>query len=217
MTEPSSPPRSSSSSSDPAPPPTPAPPPPRRRAPITAVAVFGLGALVALAAGIVLWLGIGSTAETTRVLMQERFDAVLDDLERQLRSRFEPVHQQARWIVSLAADGALDLAEQDRLDAFMFGALAATPQVATLGFFRPDGRGRAWYRGARVAVREDQVGLVWVVPSEAESPSLPQAAAKMASTANAATSRASFFEFCFIVALTLPDEYRLFAAALTAI
>ena len=150
MIEPSSPPRPSSSPSDPA------PPPPRRRAPITAVAVFGLGALVALAAGIVLWLGIGSTAETTRVLMQERFDAVLDDLERQLRSRFEPVRQQARWIVSLAADGALDFAEQDRLDAFMFGALAATPQVATLGFFRPDGRGRAWYRGARVAVREDR-------------------------------------------------------------
>ena len=59
------------------------------------------------------------------------------------------------------------------------------------------------------------VGLVWA--SEDESPSLPQAAAKIASAANAATSRVSFFEFCFIFALTLPDKYRLFAAALTVI
>ena len=156
MTGPSSQPRPPSSSSDAAPPPPLPTPAPRRRAPITAVAVFGLGALVALTAGIVLWLGIGSAAQTTRSLIQERSDTVLDDLERQLRSRLEPVHQQARWIVSLAADGALDLAGQERLDAFMFGALAATPQVAALGFFRPDGRGRAWYRGARVAVREDR-------------------------------------------------------------
>ena len=129
---------------------------PRRRVPVTAVAVFGLGALVALTAGIVLWLGIGSAAETTRSLIQERSDTVLDSLERQLRSRLEPVYQQARWIASLAADGSLDLAEQDRLDAFMFGALAATPQVAAIGFFRPDGKGRGWYRGSRAAVREDR-------------------------------------------------------------
>ena len=93
----------------------------------------------ALTAGIVLWLGIGSAAETTRSLIQERSDTVLDSLERQLRSRLEPVYQQARWIASLAADGSLELAEQDRLDAFMFGALAATPQVAAIGFL-PAGR-----------------------------------------------------------------------------
>ena len=155
MNEPASPPHPSAASSGAAPPPQPSRAP-RRRVPVTAVTVFGLGALVALAVGIVLWLGIGSTAETTRSLIQERSDAVLDTLERQLRSRLEPVHRQARWIASLVADGTLDLAEQDRLDAFMFGALAATPQVAAIGFFRPDGRGRGWYRGARVAVREDR-------------------------------------------------------------
>ena len=129
---------------------------PRWRAPITAVAVFGLGALVALAAGIVLWLGIGNAAESTRSLIQERSDTALDTLERQLRSRLDPVEGQARWIASLVADGTLDLTDQDRLDAFMLGALAATPQVAGIGVFPPDGMGRGWYRDARVAVREDR-------------------------------------------------------------
>ena len=128
----------------------------RWRVPVTTVAGFGLGALVALAAGVVLWLGLGSAAQSTRNLIQERSDTALDTLERQLRTRLDPVTEQARWIVSLVADGTLDLADEARLDAFMFGVLAATPQVAAIGFFPPDGIGRTWYRGARVAVREDR-------------------------------------------------------------
>ena len=128
----------------------------RWRVPVTTVAVFGLGALVALAAGVVLWLGLRSAAESTRSLIQERSETVLDTLARQLGSRLEPVTEQARWIASLVAGGALDLGNEARLDSFMFGALAATPQVAGIGFFRPDGTGRVWYRGARLAVREDR-------------------------------------------------------------
>ena len=129
-----------------------------RRVPITAVAVFGLGALVALAAGVVLWLGLGSAAESTRQLIHERSDTVLDGLERELRSRLDPVTEQASWIASLVADGTLDLTDETRLDAFMFGALAATPQVAGIGFFRPGGTGRVWFRGTRAAVTEDRSG-----------------------------------------------------------
>ena len=129
-----------------------------RRVPITAVAVFGLGALVALAAGVVLWLGLGSAAESTRQLIHERSDTVLDGLERELRSRLDPVTEQASWIASLVADGTLDLTDETRLDAFMFGALAATPQVAGIGFFRPGGTGRVWLRGNRAAVTEDRSG-----------------------------------------------------------
>ena len=128
----------------------------RWRISVTAVAVFGLGALVALAAGAVLWLGLGSAAESTRRLIQERSDTVLDSLERELGSRLDPIREQARWISSLVADGDLDLEDQARTDAFMYGALAATPQVAGIGFFRPDGTGRVWYRGERAAVSEDR-------------------------------------------------------------
>ena len=128
----------------------------QRRVSVTTVAVFGLGALVALAVGAVLWLGLGSAADSTRHLVQERSDRALDFLEQELGSRLEPVTEQARWIAALVADGNLDLEDDDRLEAFMFGALAATPQVAGIGFFRPDGTGRAWYRDARVAVTEDR-------------------------------------------------------------
>ena len=131
--------------------------PPRRwRFSVTTVSVFGLGALVALAAGAVLWIGLGSAAESTRRLIYERSDTVLDSLERELGSRLEPVTEQARWIASLAADGELELADLTRTDDLMLGALAATPQVAGIALFRPDGTGRAWYRGARAAVSEDR-------------------------------------------------------------
>lgn len=143
--------------------------PPRRwRVPVTVVAVFGLGALVALAAGAILWLGFGSAVQSTRTLLQERSETVLDTLEHRLRGRLEPISQQARWIAARVAEGAVDVeaglggggevgrVEQARLDAFMFGALAATPQLAGMGIFGPDGRGRTWYRGSRAAVREDR-------------------------------------------------------------
>lgn len=128
----------------------------RWRVPVTTVAVFGLGALVALAAGVVLWLGLGSAAESTRRLIHERSDTVLDSLERELGNRLDPITEQARWIVDLVGEGTLDLEDPDGLDAFMFGALAATPQVAGIGFFRPDGTGRVWNRGERAAVGEDR-------------------------------------------------------------
>ena len=127
----------------------------RWRLPVTAVAVFGLGALVALAAGVVFWLGFGSAIESTRNLVQEGSNAVLDTLERRLESRLQPVAEQASWITSLVASGDLDLRDEARLDAFMFGALAATPQVAGIGYFRPNGFGRIWYRGARIAEIQD--------------------------------------------------------------
>ena len=133
-----------------------APPANRRRISVTSVAVFGLGALIALTAGAVLWLGLGSAAESTRRLIHERSDTVLDSLEQELGSRLEPITEQARWIAARVADGELDLADPASLDTFMFGALAATPQVAGIGFFRPDGTGRAWYRDARVAISEDR-------------------------------------------------------------
>ena len=120
--------------------------------------MFGLGALVALAAGVVLWLGLGSAAESTRRLIQERSDTVLDGLERELRNRLDPVTEQAAWITSLVADGTLDLRDEAGLDAFMFGALAATPQVAGIGFFRPGGTGRVWLPGARTAFTDDRSG-----------------------------------------------------------
>ena len=128
----------------------------RWRLSVTTVAVFGLGALVALAAGAVLWLGLGSAVESTQRLIQERSNAVLDSLERELGNRLEPITEQAQWISALVAGGKLDLENRAEVDAFMFGALAATPQVAAIGFFRPDGTGRVWNRGEWTAVDEDR-------------------------------------------------------------
>ena len=85
----------------------------RWRLSVTSVAVFGLGALVALASGAVLWLGLGSAAESTQRLVQERSYTVLDYLEHELAGRLDPISEQARRISSLVAGGNIDLEDQN--------------------------------------------------------------------------------------------------------
>ena len=68
------------------------------RIPITAVAVFGLGGLVALAVGVSLFLGLSSATENTRLLMQARVDGLLDSIEQRIHGRLRPVVEQGRWI-----------------------------------------------------------------------------------------------------------------------
>ena len=125
------------------------------RIPITAVAVFGLGGLVALAVGLSLYLGLSSATENTRQLLQEQVDELLDAIEQKLHDRLKPVEEQARWIAEHVDRRALDLHDLAALDAFMFGALAATPQVAGLAVVEPDGRSRRWGREERGVTAED--------------------------------------------------------------
>ena len=66
------------------------------RFPITAITVVGLGALVALAVGVSLYLGLSSATENTRRLMAQRSEALVDGLEQRIASQLQPVMRQAR-------------------------------------------------------------------------------------------------------------------------
>ena len=85
----------------------------RRQFPITAITVVGLGALVALAVGVSLYLGLSSATENTRRLMAQRSEALVDGLEQRIASQLRPVVRQARWAVEQIERGNVDLADSN--------------------------------------------------------------------------------------------------------
>ena len=62
--------------------------------------------------------------------------------------------EQARWITANVASGDVDLSDLAALDSFMLGALAATPQMAGIGWVDPDSQLRRWGRDGTM-VREN--------------------------------------------------------------
>ena len=127
----------------------------RYRYPITAIAVIGLGALVAIAVGVSLYLGLSSAMENTRRLMAQRSETLVTVLERRIASQLQPVVRQARWAVGQIEGGSVKLDDPQALNAFILGALGATPQVAGIGITSPRGLNRRWARSSELPLVED--------------------------------------------------------------
>lgn len=126
-----------------------------RRISFVTIATFGLGAFVALAVGVTLYMGSVAGVRSTQALIAERAEGLLNSLERRIDSRLKPVSDQAEWIAHLFAEGRAGFTDLDRLDGVMFGALGTTPQVRNLTIVTPDGKARRWMRADSAAVAED--------------------------------------------------------------
>jgi class 3 adenylate cyclase len=123
----------------------------RFRIPITAITVFGTSCLLALSVGIVLYLGFNQVAESTRQLWADQSKTLIDRMEQSLDSLLRPVRDQALWVAS----DIKSIGDPESLDDYMFGVLAATPQVAGIAIVTADGKSRRWHRERRLAITED--------------------------------------------------------------
>jgi class 3 adenylate cyclase len=130
---------------------------PRSRISFTSIAVFGLGAFVALAVGATLFVSAFTGVRSTQELLAQRAEALLDFLEHRLDARLRPVDEQGAWIARMLADGRADPARAGEFDSFIFGALGATPNVSAMGIVDAAGRVRRWSRAGE-AVSEDWSG-----------------------------------------------------------
>lgn len=139
--------------------PTPAPEAPRkwvnRKVPVSAIVVVGFGVLVAVAVGIVLLVGILGNTKNTSELLQDKGESVVNLVERDIRARLSPAMAQSAWIARSFSDGDVGIDDLHRLDAFMFGALAGTPQLAGLAVITPNGQSRRWTQHDRAVIQED--------------------------------------------------------------
>ena len=116
----------------------------RFRYPITAIAVVGLGALVALSVGVSLYLGLSSAAENTRRLIAQRSETLVSDLDRRITSQLKPVVRQARWAVEQIERGNVKMEDSQALNTFMRFVLGATPHLAEIAITDPRARSRRW-------------------------------------------------------------------------
>lgn len=125
--------------------------PQKYRIPITAITVFGTSTLLAVTVGIVLYLGFSQAAKSTRQLWADQADTLISAMEQSLEFQLKPIREQARWIAS----DIKDLSNPALLDEYIFGALAATPQVAGVAIVTADGLSRRWHRSSRQVIEED--------------------------------------------------------------
>ena len=130
----------------------------RYRFPITAIAVVGLGTLVALAVGVSLHLGLSSAAENTRRLMALRSETLVDAIDQRLEAELQPVVRQARWMVEQIESGHVRLDDTQALDTFMLAALGATPRVTAIGIVDSQAQILGWERASRGRIRDDWSG-----------------------------------------------------------
>lgn len=128
---------------------------PGRRISFATIAVTGLAAFVALAVGVTLYVSASRGLRSTQSWITQQGEARLDALEQRLQARLRPVEEQREWIAAAFAEGRVGLGRKAALDGFMFGSLAATPQVAELGIVDPRGRARRWGRGSYSAASVD--------------------------------------------------------------
>ncbi|MDH3635502.1 MAG: HAMP domain-containing protein [Gammaproteobacteria bacterium] len=129
----------------------------RYRIPITAITVFGASSLLALSVGIVLYLGFNQAAESTRQLWADQGKTLIDAMELSLDERLKPIADQARWV----ARDIKDLTDLSSFDDYIYGSLAATPQVAGVAIIAANGNGRRWHREERVAITGDWSKNPW--------------------------------------------------------
>ena len=135
----------------------------RFRFPITAIAVVGLGALVALAVGVSLYLGLSSATENTRRLMAQRSETLVNDLERRIASQLQPVWREAQWAVEQIERGNVKLDDLQALNTFILGALGAMPQVEGIAITDPRALNRRWTVSSAQPLVEDWSGRPGVI------------------------------------------------------
>ena len=151
----------------------------RLRFPITAITVVGLGALVALAVGVSLYLGLASATENTRRLMAQRSETLVNGLEQRIVSQLRPVMQQAQWAVEQIERGNVKLDDTQALNQFIHGALGALPQIEGIAITDPRALSRRWRASSIQPLVEDWSGrpniMAWLTAGASQARSRWQA------------------------------------------
>lgn len=106
--------------------------------PLRTALVVVSGGLMLMAVAIAFSLGFRGAKETTIDLLSDSAETLIDATVNILEKELDPVVDQATWIAQEFARGGIDFSDPERLDLFVRGALAATPELTGLALFTPD-------------------------------------------------------------------------------
>ncbi len=123
----------------------------RFQIPLRAALVLGSGGLMLLAVAMSLYLGYRGARATTIELLSDQAEAVIDATIHVLESELDPVVDQAAWIAGAFASGDIDFSDPERLDLFIRGTMAATPELTAMALFKPDLQHRLYSRAREEA------------------------------------------------------------------
>jgi hypothetical protein len=133
---------------------TPPAPPVRKGLPIVAYLVFGVGALVTLSVGGVLFVTLSIATRNTFELLEDKSRLLVRSVVQQIALFLEPAQAQVEAVARLIETGRLDPADPEQLFEALQAALAASPHVRSVAFFDSSGWLMAAIHSGRVPVAE---------------------------------------------------------------
>ncbi|USG60986.1 hypothetical protein NBZ79_17655 [Sneathiella marina] len=126
--------------------------------PIATALALSFGSLVVIAVLIVLGIGLISGFANTRDLLIDKANSAMDAARGDLTDLLDPAEEQARFIADLIYAGDIDVQNNEELSEFLLGALAGTPQIASLTFISPNFEVTAASREARQIINLNASG-----------------------------------------------------------
>jgi adenylate cyclase len=120
-----------------------------RSIPIASALALSFGSLVVIAVLVVLGISLVSGFANTRDLLIDKANLAMDAARGDLTDLLDPAEEQARYIAELIYAGDIDIKNNEELSDFLLGALAGTPQIASLTFISSDYEVTATSREAR--------------------------------------------------------------------
>lgn len=133
-----------------------------RSIPIASALALSFGSLVVVAVLVVLGISLISGFANTRDLLIDKANLAMDAARGDLTDLLDPAEEQARYIAELIYAGDIDVQNNEELSDFLLGALAGTPQIASLTFISPNYDVTATSREARQIINmnasDDPVG-----------------------------------------------------------
>ncbi len=140
------------------------PPPQPRSAPIGTLLMMLFGIFVFLSVVPLGALSYFGASSTTTAFLQERASMFIGAVEHSTKDVLEPVEAQMKFIAAGLGSKNPDPRDESRTQSFILGALAGTPQVAAIGFVRPDGSTTIFRRKGKT-ITEEPFERVVVAPS----------------------------------------------------
>jgi class 3 adenylate cyclase len=127
----------------------------RRSIPIVRLLALSLSALVLLALLPVVALGYFGARDVYRQLIHGEVELLGEGLEARLTALLDPVQAQVDYLAQAVRTERLNLDDEAALRAWIFGALAGTPQLGSLTLLRPNLSAQRFDRASGAVIAED--------------------------------------------------------------
>ena len=136
------------------------------KVPISALLIVGFGGLTLLAVGVSLFLGFSTATSSTRKLLEERSERMIDRVVGRIERSLDPVMRHSLWVAERVATGEID--PRRSIGRTLKNALAAAPAATGAALFDPDGQAQFMPAGVERPLSRDLSGQTHLMAAMAQ-------------------------------------------------